>query len=318
MNCIESIHSGSSTSHQYDVNGFTGPIDVLTQDEAKHALNEVCTELLVDPDTQIRKTDRNNGRFKLHLILPTIDSIAHHPLVIEAVQNALQTCDLCLWSSDINWKDPNSDGFFAPHQDSTYAGLSPPSKCLTAWIALSDPVGETEGCLSFYPQSHIRGQLPHEQALGGGSIQRSKDDNININNNMLSLGQYIAPSQLEKLDPPTPVAVPLRAGQMTLHSFYTVHASGPNRSSLGPRVGLALRYFDASTVVQTKTNSKEMVTWISSSLDPLGTGNRVSGNIIHNFDLEPRLPPHPTVEDIGRMRKIRDEALRREEANYFG
>jgi non-haem Fe2+, alpha-ketoglutarate-dependent halogenase len=315
------ITTDSSGMNHYDLYGFTGPIDVLTQTEATQAFEEVCQELLVDPDTQtlLQSTPcSSSDRFKLHLILPTLDYIAHHPLVINAVHEALQTQDVYLWSSDINWKPPHSTGFFAPHQDSTYAGLSPPSKCLTAWIALSDPVGEDEGCLSFYPKSHNRGQIPHHVHMVNDATFNNNDKNNN-NNNMLSMGQYISQSELQTLDCPNPVAIPLRAGQMTLHSFSTVHASGPNRSIHGPRVGLALRYMDAALVTQTKTRSKEMVTWISSSLSQSQHQQQQQQlpSINDCFDLEPRLPKNPTQDDFRRMRLVRADAIQREEANYY-
>jgi ectoine hydroxylase-related dioxygenase (phytanoyl-CoA dioxygenase family) len=325
---LVTMDSSCSCKNQYELYGFTGPIDVLTVDEATQALEEVCRELSVNPESKgiFQSTPHSNSdRFKLHLILPMLDYIAHHPLVIHAVQEALQTQDVYLWSSDINWKSPNSKGFFAPHQDATYAGLSPSSKCLTAWIALSDPIGETEGCLLFYPKSHMRGQIPHQQTrrkdpTGQTQITSSNSHTNNNNNNMLSMGQYILPLDLQTLECPNPVAIPLRAGQMTLHSFDTVHSSGPNQSIRGPRVGLALRYMDAVSVRQTKTRSKEMVTWISS----LSTSQSKVQDQEHltsknyRFDLEPRLPKNPTNDDLRRMRYVRDEAIRREEANYFG
>lgn len=94
-----------------------------------------------------------SSRFKLHLVLPFIDRIAHHPKLVSAVQQALGSENLLLWSSDINIKGANTTHYFEPHQDSAYAGLSAATNCLTAWVALSDPVGVVDGCLQFYPQS---------------------------------------------------------------------------------------------------------------------------------------------------------------------
>ena len=103
------------------------------------------------------------------------------------------------------------------------------------------------------------GQLPHGQ------------DKTHGNNNMLSMGQYVSKETLDKYfreessnlpsaeAVPTPVAIPLRAGQMTLHSFYSVHYSGPNRST-SSRVGFALRYIDGDVVTQSKSVAREMVT----------------------------------------------------------
>jgi ectoine hydroxylase-related dioxygenase (phytanoyl-CoA dioxygenase family) len=276
----------TSIQQEFERNGFVGPLDILlTREQTQSALEEVQKELS-------RPNANKNDRFKLHLILPALSEIAHHPTLVTAVQQALNNNpNILLWSSDINIKLPNSSKFFAPHQDATYAGLQPSAQCVTVWVALSDPVGELEGCLSFYPQSHSLGQLPH-------------DIHPNDGNNLLSLGQYIAPAHLKQLKQ-QPISIPLRGGQATLHSFDCVHFSGPNTSTR-PRVGLALRYMTAD-VVQSKTHAKEMVTWISGrSTD------------IHLFDLEPRLPAaDATAQDIARGREAREEAMRREEANYF-
>ena len=252
--------------------GYIGPIDVLSKEEAAYALQQVQNEL-----------HKNKGnRFKLHLVLPCIDKIVHNPTLVNAVQQALNSNDILLWSSDIIIKESNSDYYFEPHQDNAFAGLVPSSSCLTAWIALSNPVGIKEGCLQFHPKSHKLKHIPHKTRKN--------------ENNMLSLGQYIESDIMDTLE--EPISIQLRGGQATLHSFDTVHSSGPNTS------GLALRYI-TSDVIQTKPN-KEMVTWIS------GTTNQAS-----NFDIEPRLPVNPTSDDINRGREAQKEAIRREELNYF-
>jgi hypothetical protein len=119
---------------------------------------------------------------------------------------------------------------------------------------------------------------------------------------LLSLGQYISTDRLENMDQ-QPRQISLRGGQATLHSFHSVHFSGPNETDQ-PRIGFALRYM-ASTVRQSKP-VKEMVTWIA--------GKREE---IHHFDLEPILSSKPTLKDIRTGYKVREEAMRREEANYF-
>ena len=202
-----------------------------------------------------------------------------------AVKAALNSEDIMLWSSDINIKQPNSPGFYAPHQDSTYAGLSPSSSVLTAWVALSNPVGEKEGCLSFYPGSHKLNQLPHRNA-------HNKD-------NLLVMGQYIDSDLIATLNKPQ--CIELKAGQATLHSFDCVHESSPNKSDK-PRVGLALRYM-TSNVVQTKP-TREMATWIC-------------GEKSLHFDLEPKLTDNPSVDELNTGRIFQKEGLEREEKNYF-
>ena len=249
-----------------------------------------------------------------------MDQIAHHPNLITAVKDALDSEDIWLWSSDINTKKEQSTNFFAPHQDATYSGLLPASQCVTVWVALSDPVGENEGCLSFYPGSHMLGQLHH-------CVDK------NNNNNMLSVGQYIDATIMQTLK--TPIAIPLRAGQATLHSFDCVHTSGPNNSCF-PRVGLALRYMTRN-VKQTKPNG-EMATWIcginnrchddheQSTLLSEENHNKMqermsdmqaSSEQLHYFDVEPRLPLHPAGSDVDRRRRAQKEAMKREDSNYF-
>ncbi len=295
--------------------GFAGPFDIISGDEAKIALQEVQNELSVE----------GANRFKLHLVLPSIDRIAHHPKLIDAVKDALESDDIWLWSSDVNTKKGQSSYFFAPHQDSRYAGLSPSAECVTVWIALSDPVGENEGCLSFYPGSHQLGQLPHH-------VEKSNT------NNMLSLGQYIDEATMNTLK--SSISIPLRAGQATLHSFDCVHASGPNKSPF-PRVGLALRYMTCN-VKQTKP-TREMATWICGKRhDDISERDPSLLIVRHNndtavkeramavqkqqlselqcgscFDIEPRLPLHPNERDIERGRQAQKEAMEREDLNYF-
>jgi ectoine hydroxylase-related dioxygenase (phytanoyl-CoA dioxygenase family) len=241
-------------------------------------------------------------RFKPHLHLVFVNRIVHHPALISAVQQVLQTKNLLLWSCDFNIKYPETEAWYPPHQDATYAGLHPTNQCVTAWVALSDPVSDKEGCLIFWKGSHRLGQLPHEENV-------SKD-----NNNLLSRGQRITstPDEQLRLDDgdenssrsPQLVSIPLRGGEATLHNFYTIHKSGPNRSKY-PRVGLALRYIDAA--VRQTGSVRESVTL-------------VSGKTIHDgFDLEPILPidGSATSEDIQRGKEAHRDSMQRESANYF-
>ena len=338
--------------------GCTSSSTTTIEAKAATTTTKLKTSKLEESETEAESSesnqeDSNNStnntqRFKLHLVLPTLDRIAHHPRIIAAVRACLPpTNHLVLWSSDINLKLADQSGrYFAPHQDATYAGFQPPTQCVTVWLALSDPVGLEDGCLSFYaqPLSQME-QLPH-------TVSKNSDanNNKNPNKNMLSLGQYISQDIIRKtvmmqnqknsdgnntaadddggavyddknnqgvvIDNlnDTAIAIPLRGGQMTIHSFYTIHYSGPNTSKDRPRVGLALRYIDGNTVIQTKGRVKEMVTAIDRQ-----TRDTTKTNNWHNdtFEYEPRLPPAPTPDDRKRMQHIRQEAMERENTNYF-
>jgi ectoine hydroxylase-related dioxygenase (phytanoyl-CoA dioxygenase family) len=279
--------------HQvYQERGFVGPLDVLTLQEAAETLQKFNDWATTLPNNCVS----GNNRFKPHLFLPFISRIVHHPKLLAAVQDVLQTRHVLCWSSDFNIKQAASSdsgessmSYYAPHQDSTYAGLQPIGQVVTAWVALSDPVGENEGCLSFWSGSHKHGQLRHVEELQDS-------------NNQLSRGQRVQDSRFDTANNVS-TSLPLRGGQASLHSFLTVHQSGPNRSRK-PRVGLAIRYMSAS-VKQSKSTAREMVTL-------------VSGEVKHNgFDLEPVLALRPTEKDIEIGKQAHAEAMRREAANYF-
>lgn len=64
---------------------------------------------------------QGDQHFKLHVLLPWAAALVRAPALLDAVEAVLGTRDILVWSSDINAKPPNSDCFFAWHQDSTYA-----------------------------------------------------------------------------------------------------------------------------------------------------------------------------------------------------
>ena len=273
-----------SLNEAYQRNGFLGPIEILSRQESAAVLEKFNIWTSSLPQGKLV----GDLRFKPHLHLNFINNIVRHPKLIRTVKSILHTENIILWSSDFNVKPPRSHVYFPPHQDATYAGLDPSEQVLTVWVALSDPVGINEGCLCFIPGSHRHGQLPHKE---------QQDDDTN---NLLSRGQRIAGEPMQYYHNKKPVE--LRSGEASVHGFFTVHSSGPNRSPY-PRVGLACRYMTAS-VRQTGT-IKESVTLISGSFQHDG------------FDVEPILPEYPTCEEVNLGREAHAEAMRREAANYF-
>lgn len=274
--------SPDNICRQFDENGFVGPLDVLDRSEVSQTLAEFETWFRTDSRWNENKA-QSDERYKTHLFLPASNRIVHHPKIVNVVQNLLKTTNILCWSTDWNIKMPDSQHFFAPHQDSTYAGLCPADKVITVWVAISDPVTEKDGCLSFWKGSHLLGQIPHE-------IKQSRY-------NMLSLQQQCSPPTWAQTH------VPLRAGQATIHNFRTVHTSGPNLSKNQMRVGFAIRYMCASVRQQGPT--KEMVTLVSG--EPQHDG----------FLLEPILPHIPSEAELQAGKMAQQEAVRREAENYF-
>jgi Phytanoyl-CoA dioxygenase (PhyH) len=276
----DSLQASSNLANRFQADGFLGPIDVLTSHEAAGALDQFNEWRATLPNATVQ----GDLRFKVHLFLPFVNHIVHHPQLVAAVRAVLGSdLNILCWSTDWNIKAPMAPQFYAPHQDAAYAGLEPACDVVTAWVALSDPVSERDGCLQFWPGSHGAGALVHTTT--------------ECTHNMLSRGQSC------EIPGTLPVSIPLRVGQATLHSFNTVHQSGPNRCKDRSRVGLAIRYMKAS--VRQSGRFKESVTI-------------VSGNMVHtDFDLEPVLSVHPTAEDLQHAMEIHKDAVQRETANYF-
>ena len=295
----------------YQKYGYINPITVLTAEEA----SEIFTQL-VSPSTPLSSymppLERlvGNFRFKTHLYSSFINKIVHSPSILDVVEAVLGTPNILLWSSDFNIKLPGSDGFFALHQDATYTGLSPADKCVTVWVALTDPVDDEHGCLWVLPGSHLAGQLPHQEGKGSRSKSSLSEDDDEQNDlpysnedNMLSRGQkIILPHNININNRAIPMV--LRIGEASMHHFHTVHFSGPNRSTT-PRVGLALRYIAASVKQTGKTMESVTV---------------VRGKEEHNgFIIEPVLPlnRHPTPSEFQLGVSTHQDAMKRETSNYF-
>ena len=153
---------------QYQERGYLSSIRVLTGDEASDCVrNFIQYEQRFgqgnnEPDI---KPLTGDDRFKVHLLLPWVWDLVHHPILVRYVQQCLQTKDVWCWSTDWNVKQASSKSYVTWHQDSTYAGIEPPNGALTAWLALT-PSTETSGCVYCIPGSHhLRGQLAHAEAL---------------------------------------------------------------------------------------------------------------------------------------------------------
>jgi non-haem Fe2+, alpha-ketoglutarate-dependent halogenase len=290
----------------YLENGFLGPITVVSVEEATQAYREYqeWVETLSDQSVS------GDCRFKPHLYLPFVNRLAHHPNMLELVLNVVfgEHDDVYLWSSDFNIKPPNSLHYFPPHQDSTYAGLVPPDDCVTVWLALSDPVSVEEGCLTFWNASHKLGQQPH---IEGECNDQADPHNLLSRKQRLDTTSGNLPILYHSSPQTTAMtAIPLRAGQATVHNFLTVHQSGPNQSS-SQRVGIAFRYINGNTVHRLEHNCvRESVTVIRS---------KYKHTTLSSFDVEPTLPidRSPTVEEVMRGKEAHLSAILREKANYF-
>ncbi|HAN60754.1 MAG TPA: phytanoyl-CoA dioxygenase [Gammaproteobacteria bacterium] len=203
--------------------GYHTPIEVMSETKACRLLQKFEQAEVNFPEA-LGPFGRNNA----HLTFMCLDEIAHHKVILGAVEDLLGP-DFYLWGSVLFIKEPESDGFVSWHQDATYMGLMP-HDFVTVWLALTVS-NEEAGCMRVLPGSHLNGIKTHEDTFG--------------QHNILTRGQCIADvDQNQALD------IVLRPGQASLHHPRLIHGSRPNRSG-HRRVGVALQSYVASHVRQT-------------------------------------------------------------------
>lgn len=200
---------------QFHEEGFLSPIDVMSEDEAlsyRHRL-EAAEK---DYPQALNAENRNNP----HLSFCFLDELAHHPIVLDVVEDLIGP-DISLWGSVLFIKEPSSPHYVSWHQDVTYMGIKP-HNFVTPWIALS-PSNLESGGMSMIPGSHRQQIQKHEETFA--------EDNI------LTRGQII-----NNVDESLAVDLILRPGQMSVHHAEVIHGSKPNLSQQR-RIGYALQAY---------------------------------------------------------------------------
>lgn len=210
----------------YERDGFCSPVDVMTEAEAEGLRVRLEAVEKEHPEV-LAPSERNNA----HLVLSAIDEIAHHPGILDAVEDVLGP-DILVFGSVLFAKEPHSPGFVSWHQDATYMGLSP-HVGVTAWVALSPSTPES-GCMRMLPGTHKDGIRDHVDTFG--------DDNI------LTRGQEIDIGDTD--DESRAVDLVLRPGQMSLHHCRTIHSSRPNKADYR-RIGVVIQSYIPHHVHQT-------------------------------------------------------------------
>ena len=211
---------------RYKTDGFLHPVDVMSSEYAQRYLRELEASESLQGKLLVK-----GSNFKPHLIFKWADELAHHPKILDAVEDLIGP-DIRILSSTVFPKKPGDGAFVGWHQDGTYFALEPDDVQVAAWVALSDAPVES-GCMEMAVGSHRLGQLSHAE--------------ISSDKHMLSMGQTVnAPFQSEKT-----AYMPLQAGQISLHHTHTVHRSGPNTTSFR-RVGVTLTYVPAYVKVRAK------------------------------------------------------------------
>ena len=198
----------------YNSNGFLGPVDLLSLDEAAELRRHI-----EEIEAKLSLKMMSRFRIKAHLPFPFLCDLVSHPKLLDAVEDLIGPDILC-WGSSFFQKEPGDKTFVSWHQDSTYYGLEPPNT-LTTWVAITE-ASIASGCMRFLPGSQGKGLYSHDELV-------EKD-------NLLSRGQTV-----KGIDESRAVHVPLKAGQFSFHKEDTLHASHPN-SMNHRRIGLSIHY----------------------------------------------------------------------------
>ena len=212
----------SNQLKQYKDQGYISPIEVLSSSEALEARKEI--ELI---EKKMPNEINKSGRYNVHLISPTLDSIVHNSKLLDAVESIIGK-DILVCSTTLFIKNPNEKGFVSYHQDAKYIGLEP-HNWVTAWVALTDS-NENNGCMKMWPKSHLH----------------IKDHNEKFNEgNLLTRGQTV-----ENVPEDEVKSILLKAGQISLHHPRVVHGSGTNKSD-DRRIGFVIQSYIGTNVKQT-------------------------------------------------------------------
>src|SRR4051812_17863503 len=171
-----------------------------------------------------------------HLRYGRVYDILTHPRIAACVKDLLGE-DVIAWGSHFFCKMPGDGKRVSWHQDASYWPLTP-SKAVTVWLAIDDADVEN-ACMRYIPGSHVLGHLTYTL---------SENDEANV------LNQTVA--GVEQLG--NPVAVELKAGEVSLHSDLLLHGSEANQSTRR-RCGLTLRYCPADVTAGLGWNAKGVI-----------------------------------------------------------
>lgn len=198
--------------------GYVSPIDVLSADEVKNFREE-----LEGWEKQRGQAIDFPEKSKSYLLFNWADQIAHHPRILDAVEDVIGP-DILVYHSTLFLKEANTPAYVRWHQDSTYFYLKPHLH-VTAWVALSD-ASIAAGCMQVLPGSHLLGAFEHDD----------KPEPMN----MIRRGQGIS----DRFDDAKGEFIPVGPGQMSLHHTDLVHGSGGNTTD-DRRLGFAISYIPA-------------------------------------------------------------------------
>ena len=203
----------------YNTRGYLSPIDLFDAreiGEIRAYFDDLLGKALAAGWTSHELTN-------WHKHCRGVYDLVSHPRILDVVQDLLGDT-LILRNSHFFVKLPGDESRVSWHQDASYWPLTP-SKVVSVWLAIDDS-DRSNGAMQVVPRSHLGAQIPFEESA-------AEERNF--------LSQTV--KNPERYGD-TPVALTLRAGQMSLHSDWILHGTEPNPSDRR-RCGLAMRYLSS-------------------------------------------------------------------------
>ena len=219
--------------------GFLCPIDFLSPAEVSARLDDLARyeAWLGAPLPVAAKEDRKWATMP-YSHLPWFNALVRDPRLLDVVEDLIGP-DILVWTSTFWIKEPHSPAIAAWHQDTAYFGLEPPDQ-ICCWLALTDAT-EKAGCMNVLPWEGRRpGVLHHAPAQVAVSINRGTQ------------------TVVEAFDENKRVAMPLKAGQFSIHHGLCMHASPPNGEAYR-RIGLGMNFIPPRTRTTGSVRMKAML-----------------------------------------------------------
>ena len=204
---------------QFNDKGYISPLDVFSPEETD-AHRIFFDGILAATTARGQNSYSING---WHRTCRSIHDLVTEPRILDYLEDLLGE-DLICWGTHYFCKMPGEGKRVSWHQDASYWPLTP-ARTVTVWLAIDD-ASEENSAMQVIPGSHLHGQIDYEQST-------VEEDNV-LNQTVCAPLDYGA----------APVALAMRAGQISLHADLLLHGSGPNRST-HRRCGLTMRFVPA-------------------------------------------------------------------------
>ncbi len=226
-------HLSAEQIQQYNDKGYVVPIDIFSQSEIEQ-IRSYFDELL----PKAMEAGWNNYEVtNWHKHCQGVWDIVTDSRIIDVMEDMLGET-VILRHSHLFAKLPGDGKRVSWHQDASYWPLTP-SKVVSAWLAIDD-VDLGNGAMQVIPGSHHNAQV---------AFRDSTADEQNVLNQTVENPEDYG-------DPP--VALELKAGQISLHSDWVLHGSEPNVSNRR-RCGLAMRYLSKDVRAYNGWNDNSIV-----------------------------------------------------------